>query len=494
MSESVRTGTLSTAQDPLDEVEGAELRLPVTDLADRLWHVFISMRTGLALILFLALLGLVGALVAQVPAGLAADPASYRQWLEGVRPKYGGWTNVLDALGLFAVFSSVWFKGTVVLLSTSLVACSVNRTPLLWRQAVHPRTVVSAGFIEHAPLSERIETAAVPATASAVLEGQLRSRGFRTIVAAEGAATALYADRFRWSPFGTVVAHLSLLFVLAGAMLGTTGFRVEDFAITIGSRVAVGNGTNLEVEAVSFSDSYYDDGRPSDYASHLIVYENGVQVAERTIRVNDPLRYGDVAFFQSFFGPAADIHVADAAGTAVFDGGVPLLWSSTDNTKSIGRFDVPSSDLVVYVIGAASGRIDPTIKAGQMQLEVYQGDASAPIAVEVLDQGQPVSIAGLEFTFERERQYTGLIASRDPGAPLVWLGTILLVGGVALVFFFPSRRLWARIRPSGDGTAIEVAAVTRHDVSFEAAFGSLIDDVRLGLGPSLAHSNEKGRS
>lgn len=471
------------AQDPLDDVESGELQLPVTDLADRLWHVFISMRTGLALILFLALLGLIGTLVAQVPAGLAADPAAYQQWLAGVRPKYGGWTNVLDALGLFSVFGSVWFKGTVVLLSTSLVACSINRTPLLWRQAVHPRTAVSTGFLEHAPLSEQVDATATPATASALLEQQLRARGYRTLVEADGRDVAVYADRFRWAPFGTVVAHLSLIFILAGAVLGTTGFRVEDFAITVGSRVAVGNGTNLEIEAVSFSDSYYEDGRPSDYASHLVVYDNGVQAAEQTIRVNDPLRYGDVALFQSFFGPAADIRVADASGGALFEGGVPLLWGSADATKSIGRFEIPGSDLVVYVVGVASGRIDPTIQAGQMQIEVYEGDASAPIAVEVLDQGQPAEIAGLEFTFQRERQYTGLIVSRDPGAPLVWLGTILLVGGVALVFFFPSRRLWARIRPTSGGATIQVAAITRHDVTFEAAFGSLIDDVRRGLAP-----------
>ncbi len=484
MSQSVRTGTLINAQDPLDDVESGELGLPVTDLADRLWHVFISMRTGLALILFLALLGLVGALVAQVPAGLAADPVSYRQWLEGVRPKYGGWTNVLDALGLFAVFSSVWFKGTVVLLSTSLVACSINRTPLLWRQAVHPRTVVSHGFLEHAPLAEQINSAAAPAAASAALEQQLRARGYRTIAGADGRDLALYADRFRWAPFGTVVAHLSLIFILAGAVLGTTGFRVEDFAITVGSRVAVGNGTSLEVEAVSFSDSYYEDGRPSDYASRLVVYDGGVPVAEQTIRVNDPLRYGDVTFFQSFFGPAADVRVVNATGGAVFEGGVPLMWGSADETKSIGRFGVPDTNLVVYVVGVASGRVDPTIQAGQMQFEVYEGNATTPIAVEVVDQGQQVEIAGLGFTFERERQYTGLIASRDPGAPLVWLGTILLVGGVALVFFFPSRRLWARIRPASGGSAIQVAAITRHDVTFEAAFGSLIDDVRRGLDPA----------
>lgn len=483
MSQTARTGTLQAAQDPLDDIEG-ELSLPVTDLADRLWHLFISMRTGLALILFLAALALVGTLVAQAPPGIAGDPAAYQGWLEAIRPRFGGWTGILDALGLFSVFNSIWFKGGVVLLSTSILACSINRSPLLWRQATRPRTTVSESFLEHAPLAELLDAATTPEVARAALQRALAHRGYRTIESADGEAVALYADRFRWAPFGTVIAHLSLIFILAGAVLGQAGFRVEDLAVAVGSKVAIGNGTNLEIEAVSFSDSYYDDGRPADYASHLVLYENGVQVAERTIRVNDPLRYGDVSFFQSFYGPAADVRVTDSSGAFVYESGVPLLWRSNDDTKAIGRFDLPSQNLVVYVIGVASGRVDPAIRPGQMQLEVYQGTASTPTAIEVVDQGQPVTVAGLDFTFLRERQFTGLIASRDPGAPLVWLGTLLLVGGVALVFFFPARRLWARVRPISGGARIQVAAITRHDVTFEAAFGSLIEDVRAGLDPA----------
>ena len=82
-----------------------------------------------------------------------------------------------------------------------------------------------------------------------------------------------------------------------------------------------------------------------------------------------------------------------------------------------------------------------------------------------MTQGQPVDMAGLEVTFVRERQFTGLIVARDPGALFVWLGALLLVGGIALVFFFPSRRAWALIRRRPDGTTdVHVGAVVRHDV------------------------------
>jgi cytochrome c biogenesis protein len=170
--------------------------------------------------------------------------------------------------------------------------------------------------------------------------------------------------------------------------------------------------------------------------------------------------------------------VKDPSGAALYEDGVPLLWSSNDGTKMIGQFSVPSRDLTVYVIGVASGRVDAGIKPGQMQIEIFQGsNTEVPVGIEVVDPGVATTVAGLELTFVRERQYTGLIVARDPGGPLVWLGALLLVLGVMLVFFFPARRVWARISSATSGSRIQVAALASHDVTFETAFRSLVDDL-----------------
>jgi cytochrome c biogenesis protein len=477
MSNSVRSGALA-APEPLDELEGG-LALPVGDVFERLWHLLISMRTGLALMLFLAFLTLVGTMLTQVPAGLQGDQVAYAQWLDSVRPKYGGWTSVFDTIGFFSIFTSLWFKVTTVLLTTSILACSVNRAPRLWRQAMHPRLVPSPAFLDHAALAGSVTVPGSRKAVAAALEAELRRHHFRTVVTQDGDGVAVYADRFRWGPFGTVVAHLSLIVILVGAVLGAGGFRTTEFAVTVDSTVPVGNGTNLSVKATSFEDKYYEDGRPADYASHLILYDGATQVADKTIRVNDPLRYGDISFYQSFFGPAADVLVTDVSGATVYEGGVPLMWSSNDGTKTIGQFTIPGKDVTVYVIGVASGRVDAGIKAGQVQLEVYQGaNTSTPTGLQVVDEGVAATISGYDFTFVRERQFTGLIVARDPGAPFVWLGTTLLVLGVVMVFLFPSRRLWARVRGSEGRSEVRIAAATRHDVGFESTFRSLLNAIQ----------------
>lgn len=486
MTRTMRTQTNAQAE-PTDDLGG--LATSFADIGARLWHLFISMRTGLALMLGLAALGLIGTLLAQADPALQGDRQAYAAWLESVRPRYGSWTGVLDALGLFTIFSSIWFRGIIVLLATSVLACSANRAPHLWRLAVHPRTNVGESFFAHAPLSASIASPTDPDAALAEVRAAFRARHFRTIVSRDGDTLHLYADRFRWGPFGTVIAHLSLILILAGALIGTAwGFRNNGLAVPVGSRVEVGYGTGLSIEAKSFTDSYYTNGSPSDFTSDLVLYRDGAQVAAQTIRVNEPLRAGDVSVYQSFYGAAAVMKVADPTGMVVFDRGVPLEWTSRDGKHRVGQFILPDAGLTAYVIGVASGEVDPQIKPGQMRIEVYaSGSEGSLIASESVSQGRPTKIAGLDFTFVRERQFTGLIVARDPGAVLVWIGASLLVFGISLVFLFPSRRAWALIRRRPNASSIQIGAIVRHEITFQSDFKRLVDEVELALtGPSGA--------
>ncbi len=480
MSQAVRTPPRPRpSREPADDYR---LAISPSDILQRLFRLFISMRLGLVLLLGLALLTLIGTLLAQVPAGVKSDPQAYAAWLDSVRPKYGGWTGVLKTLGLFSIFSSIWFKGIMVLLSTSILACSVHRAPRLWTRAVHPRMIMTEGFFDGAPLGARIPSQADPDAALAGVRAAFHARHFRTAAERHGDAVHVCADRFRWGPFGRVVAHVSFVVILIGGLVGTTwGFRNEQFAVPVGSKVEVGNGTGLAVEAKSFSDSYYVSGEPSDYASKLVLYKDGVPVQTQTVRVNHPLRYDGVAFFQSFFGPAAVMQVKTAGGEVLFDEGVPLLWGSDDGKHRIGRFWLADQGLTVFVVGAASGEVDPTIAAGQMQLEVYRAGTEAPAAIQVVSQGKPAKIAGLDFTFAREREFTGLIVAHDPGSTIVWVGSTLLVLGICIVFFFPHRRVRAVVRRTPGGSETRVAATWRRDTAFEPQFQQLVDDIELAV-------------
>ncbi|MEP7035301.1 MAG: cytochrome c biogenesis protein ResB [Actinomycetota bacterium] len=489
MSQDLHTPTESKTRESLDALDGAGggPSVSTSDVTDRVWRFFISMRTGLWLILALGLLSLVGTLLVQAPAGMTADPAAYTSWVASIHSKYGGWTPVFDKLGFFSVFSTIYFKGITVLLATSVLACSVNRAPRLWKLAFHPHTRMGESFFVHAPLTAAVLVPTGTDAAVADVRVVLKAHKFRTVTnpGDEADEVNLYSDRFRWGPFGTVMAHLSFVIILVGFFLSaTTGFKDTNFIAPVGSTVAVGHGTGLSAKAMSFNDAYYPDGEPKDYVSDLIVYKNGAQVARQNIRVNQPLSVDGISFYQSFFGEAAAMKVTDASGKTLYDNAVALSWTSKDGTHSIGQFNLKAQKLAVYVVLPASGKPDPNIKAGQVQLEVDQDGKSDPIATEVVDQGKGTTIAGLTYTFQRTVQFTGLSVARDPGANFVWVGSVLLVLGLFLVFFFPHRRVWMRIRKTSGGSEILIASTMKRDVAFKPQFNQLVTDIQLAGTPS----------
>jgi len=488
MSQDVRTRPTETGKrestDGLDGSGGGPA-VAASDVTDRIWRFFISMRTGLLLILALGVLSLIGTLLAQTPAGLSTDPAGYASWLASIHSKYGGWTPVFDKLGFFAVFTSIWFKSIMVLLTTSVLACSVNRAPRLWKLAFHPHTRMGESFFIHAPLRASVVVPAETDETMDYVREILKSHRFKTVTDPDDGEANLYADRFRWGPFGTVVAHLSFVIILLGFFLSaTTGFKNPGLVVPVGSTVQVGNGTGLSVKAMAFNDAYYEDGSPSDYASDLILYKNGAQVDRQTIRVNHPMKSGGVSFYQSFFGEAAAVKVTDGAGKTLYHDAAALQYQSDDGNHSIGKFDIKGKGLTVYVIDVASGKTDPNIRAGQLQLEVDQAGIEEPIGTQVVNQGTPTTIAGLTYTFERTRQYTGLIVAHDPGAPFVWVGSTLLVLGLFMVFFFPHRRVWVRIRKTTGGSEVLCASTAKRDLAFKPQFHQIVTDIQLAEVPS----------
>jgi hypothetical protein len=71
-------------------------------------------------------------------------------------------------------------------------------------------------------------------------------------------------------------------------------------------------------------------------------------------------------------------------------------------------------------------------------------------------------------------QYTLLIAKHDPGQGLIWLAFGSLIVGLAVTFYLPRRRIWARLDDDG-----RLALVVRADryVDTEREYGRFLDDL-----------------
>ncbi|MCI0347536.1 MAG: cytochrome c biogenesis protein ResB [Chloroflexi bacterium] len=442
-------------------------------------------------ILILALLGVVGMTIRQLPSFAFRTPSDYANELNKLHalydPVFGtGVVDWLERLQLFNVFGSPWFQGGLVLLVISIVICTIDRTPRLYRQATDIRVVQPDAYFDPR-LPDRVRIAGSrsgpagsPLTAADVRGALARHRfGVREAAGPDG-TRYLYGDRNRWTKLATLVTHLGLvLFVLAAAI--TTLFGDEQGLIVAeGDTLTVqqiGTPGLLLVRNFGFDAPGFETGSPTDFTTDLAVYRDGQLLQRKTIRVNDPLTVGGYTFHQNGFGPAPELLIRDADGQALWSGPVPM----TDSAAGLpfGTLPVPGRDIGLQLL------LDRTAEGvGVLVVLPYRVVGEKPDGTPDVLFGGPLAIARgetqtgpeLDFfiTLNGFADYTLIIAKHDPGAGFIWSAFAFLILGLAITFYLPRRRVWARLAPDG-----ELALVGRSDryVDLDREFGALVDEL-----------------
>ena len=149
------------------------------------WRLMTDVRFAVLLITLLALSGLVGMLVRQFPITAADDPARYAVELANQHRAWDGLplgsflVDAFDTVGLFSVFSTSWFLLLMTVLVISIISCTADRTPRLWRGVRNVRVVQPEAFFdlrrEHRTLLD-----GTPAEGTvAAVQAAFRKRHFR---------------------------------------------------------------------------------------------------------------------------------------------------------------------------------------------------------------------------------------------------------------------------------------------------------------------------
>jgi cytochrome c biogenesis protein len=455
---------------------------PLALVGRAIWRLATSVDVAVAQIILLSILAAIGMTLQQLPDFAYRSPSDYATAIESIHIRYDpvlgpGIVNVLERLGAFGIFKSGIFGIGLVVLVTSIVICTLDRTPRLWRDVSAVRVVQPEPFFDPR-LPDR---ALMSGVGSDDVTRVVRGRGFhvREATASDGAAH-IYGDRHQYTKLATLLTHLGLvLFLVAAAVTSRFGDE-QGLVVPEGEALTVQNiGTPdlLLVKNLDFEAPGFETGRPSDFTTDLAVYQNGSEVARKTIRVNDPLSIGGYTFHQNGFGPAPHLLIRDTAGAPLWDAKVPMTGAAGGapyETMAVpgrdlglqlllGRNDVGEGYLVVLpyrIVGTNADGSDRIQNFDPVRLQ--RGD-------EKVSDDLGISIALPEFG-----EYTLLIAKRDPGQGIVWLAFLSLIAGITITFYRPRRRVWARLTPDG-----QLAVVFRADryVDVEREFGALLDDL-----------------
>ena len=449
-------------------------------------------------------------LVRQIPSFALHDYGAYQRELADLHTRYdpftiAGWNvgpavvDLFERLGFFRVFSSPWFATLATILVISIVACTLDRLPRLWREVRDVRVAQSASYFDPRLPHRAVVGGEQPDDAGRGGEGTLtpedvktalRRRGFGVSQAETPEATFVYGDHHRYTKLATLLTHTGLVgFLIAGAVTGVLGYETVVFLADGQSAPVqpVGTPDKLLVKNLSFAAPQNPDGTFADFYSDIVVYRGGQEVARKRIRVNDPLTVDGYTFHQNTFGPAEVIEIRDAAGALVWTG--PVILDTEAVGLPAGTISIPGSDIGLELALSRddAGRPQLTM-VGYRQLPNTQTAAVLfGDRIGVGDATDPATTGGYTLRWTAVSAWTGMVVKTDPGAWIVWTAFASLILGVVITFYFPRRRVWARVV---DGQAAVVFRGDRY-VAVDREFGAFVADLReIALRASRSRTTE----
>jgi len=470
---------------------------PLGRLGMAVWRTLTNVKFAVLQISVLAVAGVIGAVMKQVPAFALHDPSAYADQMAQIHATYDASIGVptvdlFERLGLFRVFSAPWFVFLLTLLVVSIIVCTLDRTPDIWRKERLVRVVQAPPFfdlrMDNRAVFSALDEAALADVASVLRRSRFRVREQRVAEPAGADIVNVYGDKNQYFRLATLFTHLGLILFLAAAAL-TTAFGFETVVFLGEGQTApvqaVGTPDNLLVKNVHFDAPTRPDGSFADFTTDLAVYRDGAEVVRKTIRVNDPLEYAGYAFHQNTFGPAETLTIHDPGGNLVWDG--PVLLDGALAGKPQGFMTIPGSDMGLLLVLDRSDTGDAVLALTGITADAAAGATNIAF-LNGLGIGQasaPAAAAGYTISWQSAGAYTGMVIKRDPGQGLVWLAYLSLITGLVLTFYFPRRRFWARY----ENGKLQLAMLADRYVDAEREFGRLVDDISARTGAVAQRSS-----
>ncbi len=483
------------------------------------WRQLTSMRTALFLLMLLA----IGALPGSVFPQRGVDATQVTRY-RAEHPELSPW---LDRLGMFDVYSSVWFSAVYLLLFVSLVGCVVPRTRV-HLAAMRARPPRPPSRMQRMPAHASFEVEASESEVAEAARELLRGKRYRVDV--RGGAVS--AERGYLRETGNLLFHVALLGLLVAVALGSlTGYRGQ-FLLTTGTGFAnslvaydtfdpgtwVDEGDlppfqlTLDDLTVAFETDAAGNqfAAPRDFeAAVTVVDEPGADPVERTIRVNQPLPVQGTNVYLQGNGYAPVVTVRDTQGRVVKSGPVVFVpqgrfYESPGVVKVLEtepQVGLQGIFLPTWEMDAERGPVsvfpdalDPrwffTAWTGDLGLDggeaqsVYELDTTSmtqltdddrtPFAVG-LSPGESIDLpdgAG-SVTLERIDRFAAFGVRHDPAKGWALGFSVLAIVGLVASLFVPRRRVWVKVSGRGpeapaDGPGagvivVEVAALARSE-------------------------------
>ena len=388
-------------------------------------------------------------------------------------------------LGFDNIYHSPWYVGIIGLILVSLTVCTFKRVIPARLPPLRPVK------IDKIPLHARIHIRGDEASVRQRVDAFFRSRGWHVRNREFGGTEWSFADKHNWARRGVLIAHLGFVIIAAGTTVyWARGFSGEAAVVTGQSADIPETHAVLRLDSFAYkiqpiatkSGIVY---QPVDYVSHVTVTGNDGIPKQMLVRVNHPIEIDGTLYYQASYGFAMRFNVTH--------NGKPVPALSERIVKEGDSFDIPGTQRSVTY-----GRFVPTVDR-QSGMPAADPRVNNPaVVLDVQDAGNDLGAAlvplhtwidvggGWRVVPAKYLLYSGFQYRYDPGIPLVGIGSLVLLAGLMISFYFLPARLYALVEPDPhtNGCTIGLAATTvkGYDI-FETQFRELVAEFTSAMEP-----------
>jgi cytochrome c biogenesis protein len=382
------------------------------------------------------------------------------------------------------IYHAWWFSLMLALMAFDVVACKLRGLP---GQPVKAEKLFAAS-----KMRSEFVTALAPSESMQRVVAFFSSRHLRAETVPRSGRNVLQVGWHRVQRWGDFILHVSIVVALAGGLMGAIYGFEEMLPIEEGATLRMKNRP-LDVTLNNFKIEYYrGTGAPSVYASDLIVKDGGKELAHKRIVVNDPLDIKRLRFYQASWGMTTNFHSA-----TLHVAGQDLQMKQNEVVN------IPGTDLAIrgneflpsFTVDAA-GRVATTDYEGRnpaLQLDfLSKGEVKARVWLQKNNPHEAFQIQGDKLVPAAPPPFflvdvspvlfSGIQAGFDPGAPLFWFGSIWLLIGLCMHFYFHQRRLRVEMEPHDGRTRVTIIGWnSRIPADFERDFRRWAGQIKAAL-------------
>jgi cytochrome c biogenesis protein len=444
-------------------------------IIDKIWDLFASVRLAVVVFALISSTSIVGTVLEQ-----QAEPEKNIK----VLVKMFGFDHetahsvlgVLDSMQFTNMYHSWWFLAFLLLFAANLIVCSLDRLPRVLKMVKEKVRPLPREHIEKMSIKKTFSPKGKISQIKDLTVTAMSSIGFKPLESSGEHGIHLYAEKGNFTRLGVYVTHLSILIILAGAIIGIYfGYNAflnlpegEISSVAYKDKgVEIPLGFDLRCD--NFDVEYYPGtDMPKAYRSWLTVMKNGKEVTKKSIVVNDPLTYEGVTFYQSSYGS-----VPNGMGNGIL---VLNTVSANGNSEQkkirIGEsFAISGTSVTGHVAD-----FSPALSIDQSGKPfTYSERMTNPaVLVEFSEPGKAKYSGWLlkrypqtwslpdgnrvEFLDYWGVEYTGMQVRKDPGVFIVYLGCIIMAIGLYMTFFMSHRRVWVALTEEKGSVKVLIGA------------------------------------